>query len=521
MTSSRRCTAVALFMVGAMLTLGAPVAARDVEPRFGAVVGMGFATTRAPGAFRWNLDAPGDSALAVVRIGASAARWRGFVSMAAVRGVGAEADAPRFTWREAALGASWQARADSAAVVLFAHQPDRTWLDLPLVQMITPERVGRGAASGVRADATWRRTGASVLWVAGRGHDAATTAVPRAADPAALLVRWRAGVPGSVRGGLTWARDLPDAGAAARDDARWRDATGVDFSAQRHGVWAAVQYTQTHAAFAASSSARVLERGARGWRWEHSRRLTDMLPERAALWAELRAPSIGAGRWFRLGCAPSYRALGARFVQRLQDPERDPNAPVRGLEGPRLETWLVARSWPAWVRQVFERHTEFGDADRKVLTQSTEAQAWITSRLRARAWYVQRRMRDNAHRERAHHDDLVGEIVAEDRAGRVRLQSGWVDLHTPTERGVVALESTAPVAGRLHLVSRLAAVSTGPAARRSAYVGLQYWHLPEFELVLEYGTARVADGTEPALDTDLTAAGAQEDRIRLHFRGWF
>jgi hypothetical protein len=130
-------------------------------------------------------------------------------------------------------------------------------------------------------------------------------------------------------------------------------------------------------------------------------------------------------------------------------------------------------------------------------------------------------MRDNAHRERAHHDDLVGEIVAEDRAGRVRLQSGWVDLHTPTERGVVALESTAPVAGRLHLVSRLAAVSTGPAARRSAYVGLQYWHLPEFELVLEYGTARVADGTEPALDTDLTAAGAQEDRIRLHFRGWF
>ncbi len=114
-----------------------------------------------------------------------------------------------------------------------------------------------------------------------------------------------------------------------------------------------------------------------------------------------------------------------------------------------------------------------------------------------------------------------GAALAEDRAGRVRLQSGWVDLHTPQERGVVALESTAPVAGRLHLVSRLAAVSTGPAARRSAYVGLQYWHLPEFELALEYGTARVADGSEPALDADLTAAGAQEDRIRLHFRGWF
>jgi len=518
MKISSGCAAAAWTVATTMVVLPAAAGARDFTPHLGAVVGMGLDATRPPGAFRWNVNAPGDSALAVVRIGASVKRLRGFVAMAAVRGVGADADAPRFTWREAALTAWWQAAADSAAVVLFAHQPDRTWLDLPLGQLIAPGRVGRDGASGARADATWRRTGATVLWVAGPGPDDPNAVLPAEADPAAILVRLRAGAPGAVRGGVTWARDLPAAGAVARDEPRWRDAVGADVSAQVHGVWAAVQYTQT---YAASSPAGAPEPGARGWRSEPSGGLAGVLPERAALWAELRAPTLNAGPWFTLGCVPSYRALGARFVQRLQEPERDPNAPVRGLEGPRLEAWLQLRAWPAWVRQVFENHAEFGAADRKVLTQNTEVQAWITSRIRARSWYIQRNLRDDAAGEHAYHDDLVGEIVAEDRAGRVRLQTGWVDLHSAAERGVVALESTAPLAGRLHLVARLAAASSGPAARRSAYVGLQYWHLPEFELSLSYGTPYVADGSEPALDTDSTAAGAQEDRIQLHFRGWF
>ena len=519
MTSSSRRRALGVGLATALAVPPVAHAERDFAARFGAVVGMGLEATRPPGPFRWNLSAPPDSALAIVRAGASLAQMRGFVSMAAVRGVGKDADAPRFAWREASLTAWWQAAADSAAVVVFSHQPDRTWLDLPLMQFVAPGRVGRDAAAGVRADATWRRAGATVLWVAGPGADPADPAVPREADPAAWLVRMRLSAPGAVRAGVTWARDLPDADAVTHDDARWHDALGVDVSTQHHGVWAAVQYTQTHPVF--GPQAGTPEPGARGWHWESSHRLTDVLPERAALWAELRAPAIPLGRRFTAGVVPSYRALGARFVQRLQDPERDANAPVRGLEGPRLEAWVAPRAWPAWVRQVFEHHVEFADADRDVFTQTTEVQAWVMQNMRARAFYVQRSLQDHAAGDHTYHDDLIGEIAAEDRAGRVRLQSGWIDLHTPDEHGVVVLECTAPVAGRMHLVARLAAISSGPAARRSAYVGMQYWHLPEFEVSLEYGTARVADGSEPALDTDLTAAGAQEDRIRLQFRGWF
>ena len=83
------------------------------------------------------------------------------------------------------------------------------------------------------------------------------------------------------------------------------------------------------------------------------------------------------------------------------------------------------------------------------------------------------------------------------------------------------LRTRAPLGRRLQGVARTA-FAAGPAGtRRSFFVELQYWHLPQFELALQYGPEWIGDAALPALDADLTADGSQSDRFRLHFRGWF
>ena len=515
MTTSERCRARRRSAIGVAGLMGAALvwsalAAHATETRWGGVLGVGLAATRPPGAFRWNFDSTRDSALAVLRVGATAAHLRGFASFAATHGPAGDADAPEFRIREAALAAAWHTAADSAGLVLFAHEPGRVWLDLPLSVPVHASRVGGGEITGLRGDASWQGWTATLLAVRG-----STAAPGDSADDAprawAARLRRDLGASGAVRVGVTWSRDLPSAHPMHTSPL---DVVTLDARAHAYGVVVSAEYAESRPRdqrVDALGSSHLATPGP----W------TEALPEPAALRLELRAAAVPVGRFGTLGFAPAYRAVGAQHVDHLSARERDLDATARGFEGPHVEAWFLPRAWPAWVRQVYERRREFADADRQAWLQATEVQAWLTDRLRSRAFYVQRDLRTFDLPAHAHLDDLVGEIVAEDGAARVRVQAGWIDLNAPGERSVVMLETTARIAGRLQLVSRLAGASRGSGARRSAYMGLQYWHLPEFELVLEYGDTTVGDLSEPALDADFSAVGTQLDRVRLNFRGWF
>jgi hypothetical protein len=519
MTISERCRARCAIGFVAWLAVALAchaAAAHAAETRWGGVLGVGFAATRAPGAFRWNFDSTRDSALAVLRVGATSGPLHGFASFAATPGAARDADTPAFRIREAALTAAWHTAADSAGLVLFAHEPGRVWLDLPLSVPVDAAHLGGGSITGLRGDAAWQDWKATVLAL----RSSASASGDSVDDaPRAWVTRLRRdlGTAGAFRIGATWSRDLPV--VSAGDNAPG-DVVTFDARAHTHGVVASVEYAQSRRTdpvvtpvVPAAGTAPVHVATPGPW--------TNALPERGALRLELRASAIPAGHFGTFGVAPAYRAIGARYFDRLAAGERDLDATARGFEGPHAEVWFAPRAWPAWVRQVYERRREFADADRRTWLQATEIQAWLTDRLRSRAFYVQRDLRIFDRPAHAHQDDLIGEVVAEDGAARVRAQAGWIDLNAPGERSVVMLETTARIAGRVQLVSRLAGASRGSGARRSAYMGLRYWHLPEFELVLEYGATTVGDLSEPALDADFSAVGTQLDRVRLHFRGWF
>ena len=74
MTISRQRSLASWSVAAALIGFAGRAAARPFEPHFGVVVGMGLDASRAPDAFRWNLDAPGDSALAVIRAAATTGR---------------------------------------------------------------------------------------------------------------------------------------------------------------------------------------------------------------------------------------------------------------------------------------------------------------------------------------------------------------------------------------------------------------------------------------------------------------
>jgi hypothetical protein len=249
--------------------------------------------------------------------------------------------------------------------------------------------------------------------------------------------------------------------------------------------------------------------------------VTRALAPEDAFRAELRCAGLQLGRWGSLGFAPQYRALGSSCEDRLTESERDAGSPRRGLEGYRLEAWYTPAAWPAWVRQVYDRHQQFRDADRRVIVQTTECQAQLGARLRARAQYVQRDELLAALGTREHHDDLLAELAADDAGVHCRLQAGVVDLDAPGARRVGALEAAAHLGRRLQAVARTAYAAGQAGVRRSAWVELQYWHLPQFELAVQYGPEWIGDASDPILDADLTADGRGVDRFRLHFRGWF
>src|SRR5262249_60302278 len=100
--------------------------------RWGGVLASSLEATRMPGPFRWNLDAPADSAVAIVRVGVGQGRLHAFAAASATRGVGQDADTPEFELREAAIDMAGQGGRDRATVALFDHQPGRASLRPPL-----------------------------------------------------------------------------------------------------------------------------------------------------------------------------------------------------------------------------------------------------------------------------------------------------------------------------------------------------------------------------------------------------
>jgi hypothetical protein len=535
MTSSNRGTTAPrrAASLGIALALAASVCTQlppaQAEPlRIGGTVGFGITAVRAPGAFRWDDDsAHEDTLLAVLKLGAEMPHLNGFVALGARLGDVTSPDT-EFELREAALVAAWRSAAsDSAGLRLFARQPGSLWVEGAFEPAIATATAGAADALGARADAAWRRATATLL-VTDRGGlgprldpVVAAPPLPPATGDALVLRLGMLAVPrAQLRLGATWKRLQPGDVALGAGDRNHRDVLGADVRAGWHGVTATVAYSQSTDEFATDPVAPPAA-VPHGWRSEWNGRLTDVLPSNASLRAELRAPDVALGRWGRVGFAPQYRALGSTFVDRLVDAEPDAGAPRRGLEGYRLEAWYTVPSWPVWLRQVYDRHQQFRDADRRVILQSTEAQAWLAEGIRGRLAYVQRDERLPSTGRREHHDDLIGEIVAEDGRARARMQAGIVDLDAAHERSVLALESAARIGTHVQALARLAVASEGGRARRGFWVEMQLWHLPQFELAVQYGPEWIGDGSDPALDNDLTADGDDVDRIRLHFQGWF
>lgn len=503
------------------------------EVRVGGSAGFGLTAVRPPGAFRWDFDsAQEDTTLAVLKFGANAGPLSGFVALGAGLGPTTEPEL-QFELREASLtGTQRWGDADSLAVRLFARQPQSLWVGYLLTPPLATWAAGGDDATGVRADAACGR-GSATLVAGWRGvlDGSVTSASPPVGTvepPAEDFVLLRLGGDASrwagLRFGATWKRVHPAALFASGPepvDSGHRDLLEFDTRLAWRGMQACVEYAHAAAAPIHSFGTSPGGSAAPGIGMRSSGPLTRALSTHDALRAELRCASLVAGRWGVFGFAPQYRALGRDYVDRLAASERDVGAPRRGVEGYRLEAWFALAAWPGWVRQVYDRHQQFQDADRRVIVQQSECVVPLTPGLRARALYVQCEEFLPGRAVRVYHDDLLGELAAAAGGLRCRVQVGVAGLNSPASERVVAVEAGAPLGQRLQAVARTA-FAAGPAStRRSLFVELQYWHLPQFELAVQYGPEWIGDTVLPALDADLTADGSQIDRFRLHFRGWF
>jgi hypothetical protein len=485
-------------------------------------VGLGLTAVERPGDFRWDLDAArADTSLATLHLGAETRGLAGFVAL--VARLAPSDDALRFELREASL--AWtgrRERGDSLALRLFARQPQSLWIEHALVLPVDPAKGGGGSVLGGRVDAG--AEGAVLTALA--GYRGATLATPD--DPTGLGValpwagyvvlraRGDAGSPRRAHVGATWKSFRPEGRSGDSE------VLGFDLRAAAHGVQAAfewafssprsVQDIDPLAAAAGSTLAAPLAPAVG---------LAAEIPHDSALRFELRSPGLQLGRAGKLGFAPQLRAVGGEFDDPLAPSERDFGNPRRGVDGYRIEAWFDADLWPAWLRYAFDRHTQFADADRRMIVQTLEAQGFLVRDVRARVWYVQRDEQRGAGGGSSRHDDLAAEIAAGDGRGRLRLQAALVDVDAPGERESVALEAASRIGARWQALSRLGFATDRGRLRRTFFAELQYWHLPRFEFAVRYGPEWVGDGTDPALDGDLVAEGRAQDRVSLFVRGWF
>jgi hypothetical protein len=511
------------------LLLGAAGPAAAASVRVGGAAGFGITALRTPGAFRWDFDSlHEDTTLAVLHLGAQAASLRGFVALGARLEDRGQDVGARFELREAALTSSHhRATGDSLGLRLFAREPQSLWIDHALTPPVTAWAAGGEDATGARADVAYKAASAtmlagwrSALFAPDPALQANTAAwAPPAEDYFVLRARGDALHWAGLRVGATWKRVNPevttDAGASPPDVLHY-DVVGLDTRFAWRGILGSVEYTHSATAVAYGDgpvAPPAVHRSAGV--------VTRALAPEDALRAELRCAGLPLGRWGALGFAPQYRALGTAYEDPLAASEIDPGRPRRGLEGYRLEAWYTPGTWPGWIRQTYDRHQQFRDTDRRVIAQTTEVQAQLGARLQVRTLYVQRDERLAERQLHEHHDNLLVELIADDASVHARVQAGAVDVGAPTERRLAALEAAAHLGRRLQAVARTACAAGQSGVRQSAWVELQYWHLPQFELAVQYGPEWIGDASDPIFDSDLTAGGRQIERFRLHFRGWF
>lgn len=528
MTSSRR-TWTAFVTTLAGLALGA-AAACATDLRVGGSLGFGLTARDQGGDFRWDWDsAREDTSIAELKLGIEPVPdLRAFVRFGARWDESRQGDdAPIFQLQEAALRYVRRlAPRDSVTLHGFARQPSALWLDHGLGAPIDPRRFGDNA-QGIRAALRWRALLATIIAADRSGfHTQGNAGTARDGD--ALIVRLRADATqwAGLRVGGTFIRHVPKEvevyGDVDRVDVRRRDLAGLDARLHVRGVQILVDYNEVDPDYVQPGAEAAQEPGIRRtWDFKASARITDIIPSTAALRAELRAPGLGSSRWGWIGFAPGYRAIGAHHSNRLDAAQPDVGSPRRGLDGYRLEAWYRAAAWPLWLRQVYDRHTQFRDANRRVIRQASEIESALTSAVSARLFYSQRQTRDFGASRDEHHDDVLVELRATNSATRMRAQLALVDLNAPTRRDVATLEASARVTQRVQVVARGSFAREQTRLRRALFVEIQYWHLPQFEVAAQVGPDWMGDSVDPALDADLLAAGDSRDLVRLHFRGWF
>jgi hypothetical protein len=206
-------------------------------------------------------------------------------------------------------------------------------------------------------------------------------------------------------------------------------------------------------------------------------------------------------------------------VQRHSGRSAASGTPRRGYQAWRLEAWYQAAAWPLWVRQVFDRNDAYVDATRRLDTWRSELQATLSPRVRGRAQWVSRTSKDMGSDSR--HRDLLVDAWIEELSRRLRVQLGWIDIDQQSERQAVAMEFSTPILGRWNALARSGMTRELARTRQSFFAELQYWHLPQFEFAVSYGSDVFGDAADPVLDPDQIAAGDSRNVVRIHFRGWF
>jgi hypothetical protein len=529
MISSRR-VRIGFVMTLAGVALAAGAASSGADLRLGGSLGFGLTARDQGGGFRWDWDsAREDTSLAELKLGIEPVPdLQAFVRFGARLDESRQTDdAPVFELREAMLRYARRfTPADSLTLRGFARQPSALWLDHGLGAPIDPRRFGDNA-QGVRASLRLRALLATVIAADRSGFDPRGDGAT-ARDGDAVIVRLRADATrwAGLRVGGTFIRHIPKEvgvyGEVDRVDVRRRDLSGLDARLHVGGVQVLVDYSQVDPDYVQPGAEAAQEPGMRrSWNFKAAGRGTDIIPSTAALRAELRAPGLGSSRWGWIGFAPGYRAIGAHHSNPLAASQPDVGSPRRGLDGYRLEAWYRAAAWPLWLRQVYERHTQFRDADRRVIRQVSEIETALTSAVSARLFYSQRQTREFGPRRDEYHDDVLVELRATNSDTRMRAQLALVDVNAPARRDVATLEASARVTQRVQVVVRGSFTREQTRLRRALFVEIQYWHLPQFEVAVHIGPDWLGDSADPALDADLLAAASSRDLVRLHFRGWF
>ena len=491
----------------------------EAELQFGGSLGFGMTLRKQAGVFAWDWDsAREETTLAELKL-----RYTPVDGLAGFVRFGARLDAafqdeeaPKFELREASLLYARAVRGDSLGLRLFARQPGALWLDHGLGAPVAPLALGEDV-QGLRAGLQGKHGLAMLLAADGSGSFSGA----EGADEQLLLFRLRGDKSGRVglRLGGTFLRHEPALDPAGSGFVH-REQVGVDLRAFVAGVLAQADYSilTTATAFPPATGltppAGTASLGASGGP------LTEELSEKAALRAELRAPRLGNTRWGWIGFAPSYRAIGAAHEETLLLPGPEPGSPRRGFEGHRLEAWYELPQWPLWLRYAFDRQVQFRDASRRVIRQESEIEAPLLQDVGGRVLYTQSRVRDETDGTEAHFDDLLLELRAANGPTRLRAQWAAFSLDRPERRDAFVLEGGLRLSERLQTLARATWARVPDRLHRSFFVAVQYWHLPQFEMALQYGIDWTGDRSDPALDTEVLTADLR-DVLRLHLRGWF